>query len=403
MNTWALGTASLGGLLIAAQFTCAQTWMQTTASNLDWYCVASSADGTKLVAGSKNSSTPGEIYFSTNSGSSWNQATNGLPASANWGSVASSADGVKVVVASANGAIFTSTDSGNTWTNVNAPSESSWASIASSADGSTLVAIAYLTGRTYVSTNSGASWKLGTNAQEYGMYATCSADGTKMAVVGSYTPTRLFTSTNTGQTWQLSFSNTIGNNITGLASSADGSELFVFTYEPNFPTNFYISTNWGRGWSSNVVSILHIGQLACSADGSRLVASDSADGALLTSTDSGTIWVSNNVPNEGWGPVASSADGNKLVAIGFPGTFFGEIWTSQSVPSPQMNLASVGNGLAFSWIVPSTNFVLQENSDLATTNWLTLTDTPTLNLSNLNDEVVLSPSNSSGFFRLLAQ
>jgi photosystem II stability/assembly factor-like uncharacterized protein len=398
-----LGTVSLGGLLVAAGLMCAQTWTQTTASNLDWYCVASSVDGSELVVASQNSLTPGEIYLSTNSGSSWNQATNGLPVSANWSSVASSADGTKVVVASANGSIFTSADSGNTWTNVNAPSESSWASIASSADGSTLVAIGYLTGRTYVSTNSGASWKLGTNAQAYGMYATCSADGTKMAVVGSYTPTRLFTSTNSGRTWQLSFSNSIGNNITDLASSPDGSKLFVFVYAPNFPTNFYISTNWGGSWSSNVLSIPDLGQLACSADGSRLVASASPSSGVFTSTDSGMTWVSNNVPNEGWGPVASSADGNKLVAIGFPGTSFGEIWTSHSVAKPQLNLASSRNGLALSWIVPSTNFVLQENSDLTTTNWLTLTNAPMLNLSNLNDEVVCSPSNSSGFFRLKAQ
>ena len=55
------------------------------------------------------------------------------------------------------------------------------------------------------------------------------------------------------------------------------------------------------------------------------------------------------------------------------------------------------------WTVPSTNFVLQQNSDLATANWVTLTNTPVLNFSNLQDEIVLSPTNGSGFFRLMTQ
>jgi hypothetical protein len=34
---------------------------------------------------------------------------------------------------------------------------------------------------------------------------------------------------------------------------------------------------------------------------------------------------------------------------------------------------------------------------------VTLTNTPALNLTNLNNELTLSPSNSSGFFRLISQ
>ncbi len=81
----------------------------------------------------------------------------------------------------------------------------------------------------------------------------------------------------------------------------------------------------------------------------------------------------------------------------------GGVWTLQTPPTPQLNVALSDTNLVFSWIVPSTNFVLQENSDLTTTDWLTLTNTPTLNLSNLNDEVVLPPTNNGGFFRLVAQ
>jgi len=52
------------------------------------------------------------------------------------------------------------------------------------------------------------------------------------------------------------------------------------------------------------------------------------------------------------------------------------------------------------WIVPSTNFVLQQNLDLTTTNWTDVTNPPALNLTNLQNEVILTPTNNSAFYRL---
>jgi hypothetical protein len=46
------------------------------------------------------------------------------------------------------------------------------------------------------------------------------------------------------------------------------------------------------------------------------------------------------------------------------------------------------------------NFVLQQNLDLTTTNWTDVTNTSTLNLTNLQDEVILLPTNGNGFYRL---
>ena len=151
--------------------------------------------------------------------------------------------------------------------------------------------------------------------------------------------------------------------------------------------------------------------VASSADGSKLVVLASS-GSVYTSTDSGTTRVSNSIPvnTQQTFFVSSSADGTKLVLI--PGGWYGGqygtyetglIFTSYSTPTPQLNLTSSNNNLAFSWIVPSTNFVLQQNLDLTTTNWVTLTNVPTLNFTNLQDEVTLSPTNSSSFFRLIAQ
>ena len=53
-----------------------------------------------------------------------------------------------------------------------------------------------------------------------------------------------------------------------------------------------------------------------------------------------------------------------------------------------------------SWIVPSMPFVLQENADLNTADWIDVTTQPTLNLTNLHHEVSVPLSISNRFFRL---
>jgi hypothetical protein len=76
------------------------------------------------------------------------------------------------------------------------------------------------------------------------------------------------------------------------------------------------------------------------------------------------------------------------------------IFTWQTTPSPQLYLASVGNNLEMSWLIPSTNFVVQQSSDMMS--WSELTNPPTLNLTNLQNQIMLSVSTSNGFFRLTA-
>jgi hypothetical protein len=80
------------------------------------------------------------IYTSTNSGTTWNART--APTN-QWAGVASSADGTKLVAVDSgygDGLIYVSTDAGATWAAVG-PVEY-WTAIASSADGSILTATA---------------------------------------------------------------------------------------------------------------------------------------------------------------------------------------------------------------------------------------------------------------------
>jgi hypothetical protein len=65
-----------------------------------------------------------------------------------------------------------------------------------------------------------------------------------------------------------------------------------------------------------------------------------------------------------------------------------------------LNLAPSRSNLAFSWLGPSTNFVMQQSSDLGSASWTDVTNTPVLNLTNLQDEVTLPMPAGSGFYRL---
>jgi hypothetical protein len=57
-----------------------------------------------------------------------------------------------------------------------------------------------------------------------------------------------------------------------------------------------------------------------------------------------------------------------------------------------------------SWIVPSTNFVLQQSFDLTTANWVTLTNAPVFDPASLQNQVTLLSSNApQSFFRLSTQ
>jgi hypothetical protein len=163
----------------------------------------------------------------------------------------------------------------------------------------------------------------------------------------------------------------------------------------------YTSADSGATWTTNLTLTLAITDyfntyfpsVASSADGTKLVATVPY-GTIYTSTNSGATWMSNNVPNTNWSCVASSVDGNKLVAT----VNGGGIYILQTTPAPQLNLATSSSNLVLSWIFPSTNFALQQSPDL--NGWTDMTNPPTLNLTNLQDEVILSPTNSSGFYRL---
>ena len=236
-------------------------------------------------------------------------------------SIASSADGSKLVAAAgdimSDSYIYTSTNYGVNWSQQTNDGYPRWSSVASSADGSKLVGVS---GSLYTSTNYGVNWIQQTNAGYFSAVAS-SADGSKL-VAGSpvspfYGDSYIYTSTNYGVNWTQQ-TNTILGTVTGVASSADGSRLVACNGSYNLG---YIntSTNYGVNWTRQTNAGLgYWNSVSSSADGKKLVAVNGKYGLgyMYTSTNYGVNWAEQPHAGSGdWISVASSADGNKLIAL----------------------------------------------------------------------------------------
>ncbi|MGA2656455.1 MAG: hypothetical protein ABSH34_02945 [Verrucomicrobiota bacterium] len=209
----AYGDTYTGGQLYTSTDGGATWTAQLTDTNRLWRCVASSADGTRLVAGVYG----GQVYTSKDSGATWTAQTTG--ANRNWWSVASSADGTKLVAVENPGLIYTSTDSGATWTARMTGTQRNWLSVASSADGAKLAACVY-NGQIYTSADSGATWTAQlTDANRAWCAVASSADGTRL-VAGVYG----------GQVYTLTLIEAAPPVLSGLTHEANGTFHFGFTY-----------------------------------------------------------------------------------------------------------------------------------------------------------------------------
>jgi hypothetical protein len=385
--------ALAAGILAGQLSVFAQTWSQSDSPSDVWSSIASSADGTKFVA-----ATLSYVYTSTNSGVSWNKVN--TPRSYLWKSVASSADGSKLVVAgnSAGGSpILISTNSGASWVTSSVPF-TSWTSVASSADGTKLFA-AY-SGGLYISTNSGASWIQQPNPTSLSSVA-CSADGSRLVASVPY-GSFIYSSTDAGVTW---FSNSLPSGYwNSVASSADGKFLVAAgTYNP-----IYVSTNFGVSWKQSLrVNPNPFGpdamwsSVACSAEGRKMIAACSYHSgfpngfSVQISTNAGSSWSIANSMNKTWNSIACSADAETLAVAGNDTA----IYSSRTIASPKMSITSDNGNPSVSWLISSTtNFVLQHSPDLQC--WTDITNSPVLNLTNLQNQVSLPAASGSVFFRL---
>ncbi|MEO6109755.1 MAG: prepilin-type N-terminal cleavage/methylation domain-containing protein [Candidatus Saccharimonadales bacterium] len=272
------------------------TWTQRIGPGMkNWKAVASSADGTKLAAVVNS----GFIYTSTDSGATWTQRDS----SRSWTNVASSADGTKLV-ATTYGFIYTSTDSGATWTQ--RASGQYWESIASSANGTILYAG---TSTVSMSTDSGVTWTV-TSAPFAGSSwytLAVSADGTK--VVGGPNNNYVYTSSDSGATWVQR--TTSGSNFWYKAiSSSSGTKIAISQQA----STAIISTDSGATWTDSGQGAGYCAGLGGSADGSKLIASTNST-TVGRSINGGATWTASTPGSAGCYDIfAMSADGKKIIA-----------------------------------------------------------------------------------------
>lgn len=159
------------------------TWVQRDNSgNRGWNSVASSADGNKLIAAAFDTGGLTEqVYISNDSGQTW---TPTLHPFVSWIFVASSADGTRLMAVS--NRIYTSSDGGITWTP--REFERTWrAGVAMSANGKILMASYQNTLGNFLMTSSdyGATWKQQDTNRLWNGFA-CSADGAKQFAAADF-------------------------------------------------------------------------------------------------------------------------------------------------------------------------------------------------------------------------
>ena len=202
-------------------FTWSQSPTNLSGDSMAWHAVATSSDATKLAAVVEN----GYVYTSADSGASWTERT--AAGYRLWGGISGSSDGSRLAAVSRNGssgAVYTSTDSGASWTERTLPGAAPYIHV--SADGMHIVTMSdQVGGAVYVSDDFGVTWSTastlpGSN-QWRGLVA--SADNTKLLAIPFGTD-YLYTSADSGETW-VQQTDSGSRSWYRAASSADGTKL----------------------------------------------------------------------------------------------------------------------------------------------------------------------------------
>jgi len=309
---------------------------QSSAGARKWHALATSADGSKLFAGVDEG---GSLYRSTDFGVTWNviAGTSGH----NWFSIASNIDGTKVVAVDRGGDIWTSTDSGSTWTQRSVGAVRNWASIASSSDGVKLVAVASngdSNGYIYTSSNSGVTWSGNLAPAGTNKFTGVASSNNGTYLAATTWANGIYTSSNSGLNWTLRTLPVPNAGATtylqAVASSGDGSRLITGSRSLTGGSNggvIFTSADYGATWKAYSQTNLDYINFTSNGDGSRLAASIYGQAGVSTSADYGATWSFQSVGLNGEIPIASNIDGSLM----FVGAFGGNLWTGK-VPNARV-------------------------------------------------------------------
>jgi len=300
------------------------TWTERTSSGSTyWRSIASSSDGTKLVAVTPS----GYIWTSTNSGATWSTQSNSSGQD-DWQSIASNSTGQYLVAGVQNGYIWTSSNYGAAW--FQRAISANWRNIASSSSGEYLAAVDGAGDYIWTSDDYGITWSTQSNSSGQHDWTDVASSSTGEYLVAVAYNDYIYTSDDYGASWNPQNISAGLSNWRAVSSSSSGQYLTAVVDGGYIWTSTDYGLTWStQGGSSNINSWYNVDS---SADGIRLIAGTwgSSLGLIYTSDNSGASWTAQTSAGfNDWISVASSSDGTKL-AIGGSG---GYIYTGVFVAS----------------------------------------------------------------------
>lgn len=240
--------------------------------------IACSADGTRAVTSGFDTR---RIYWTSNSGVTWNTYTGFLRRFTNF---ACSSSGLIMYGAGQTSYLHKSTDGGNSWAQLNSAGNRNWSGVACVPDGSIVYGCVGSsfdpkTGRIYKSTDSGSNWTQ--LSAPLTIYASISCDSTGQIVIASalsgVSSEKVFVSTNGGSSWTTT--SLTGGDFLAVKCSPDGTKLFACSAGALF-----YSLDLGVNWTNAGISKTFTG-VTCNTDGTIVYAVDNTDAST-----GGNVW-----------------------------------------------------------------------------------------------------------------
>jgi len=241
--------------------TCSSTPTTPVFSGKSFSSVAVNKDSGQYMIASNanlrtNGWTAGYLYYSSNYGSSWSQAS----VYGYWISVSMSKNGQYALAVEAGGYAYSSSNYGASWTQITYFGIKTFQSCCLSSNGQYQIittdgqqSILY-TGEIYYSSNYGVSWSNQHPPSSGASYSSCtmSSDASVMLVGGGLGGTSfIYKSTDYGSTWSSVYTNTSGSAVNGLDIFSNGTTAIASQYSTTFAGDYLVkSTNSGSSWSS---------------------------------------------------------------------------------------------------------------------------------------------------------
>lgn len=192
---------------------------------------AASSDGVSWIAGVRDESC---IYTSSDSGSSWYGTAVG---STNWGS-AISADGTIKITANSDGHLYKKSGSGS-WaaiTSASLPSSTGWWAVVCDSTCTNMTAIQNGTGYLYSTSDSGSTWTHNSLSRDYSDIS-MSSDGTKVAATDG---SDLYISVDSGANWVSQ--NQSGKIWQSVTISGDGKKIYAAASDGTIRKSAFLAT-----------------------------------------------------------------------------------------------------------------------------------------------------------------